>query len=43
MFSKIGTLLKLYRLNSLHADETMADTEYIQAAEDLKSSCDMSF
>ncbi len=40
---KIKTSLKSYRLNSLHADETMADTEYILAAGGLKLSYDMSF
>lgn len=43
MLSKIETLLKSCGLNSLHADETMADTEYILAAEDLKLLCDMLF
>lgn len=36
-------IAKSCRLNSLHADGTMADTEYILAAEGLKWSCDMLF
>ena len=43
MLFMIETSLKSSGLNSLDADGTMADTEYILAAEGLKLSCDMSF